>query len=189
MTIEQVIKAGESVPSTMGDIPVYVWILLGISILWVVLSLLTGNEFYLVLFFVCFAFGLHGALSIQSTISNERFAKWEEEYVIPYLDSLPLEKREVVFLKIETDLELPRDVYRYSEESLAIKKTPLTVSFKGNGVETYTDWVETHMELTDEEKPYIEFKRLKKDLGNGIDAGLYNEKVYLPESYTFTDIK
>ena len=45
------------------------------------------------------------------------------------------------------------------------------------------------MELTEEEKPYVEYQNVSKSLGNGVDKGMYNVKVHLPESYEFTDIK
>ena len=43
--------------------------------------------------------------------------------------------------------------------------------------------------LTDEEKPYVEYQYLNRDLGHGVDTGNYNLTVPLPESYEFTDIK
>lgn len=115
--------------------------------------------------------------------------KWKNDYAYPYIYSLPEEKYEVVYVKI--DPEIKTDVrggmfYIYSTSTML---TPLTVSFKGNGIETYTQWYDASMSLTDSERPYITFKRLTQDLGNDVKAGMYQPKVFLPESYKFTDIK
>lgn len=189
MTIEQVMKAGESVPGGFGDVSTWVWVVLAFSLFFIVMTFTSDEPFYMLPGMLLLIVGIIGGAVTVTHAESERFEKWEKEYVAPFIDELPLQKSEVVFIKIEADLELPENVYASNEDRLAVKKTPLTVSFKGNGVETYTDWVETHMELTDEEKPFIEYKRLEQDLGNGVDAGIYNKKIYLPESYTFTDIK
>lgn len=45
------------------------------------------------------------------------------------------------------------------------------------------------MELSDHAKPYIEYQHLQKDLGSQVKAGLYNVKVYIPESLKYqTDL-
>lgn len=121
--------------------------------------------------------------------SWDRVAKWEENVAKPYINDLPVQKKEIVYIKIDPELSHSTQgnlFYTYSKE---IQRTPLTISFKGNGVETMTNWYETHMELTDEEKPYVEYQKLSQSLGDGFEKGLYNVKIYLPESYKFTDIK
>ena len=45
------------------------------------------------------------------------------------------------------------------------------------------------MTLTKETSPYIELKRLHKDISRKYKAGIYEVKVFLPEDYKFTDIK
>lgn len=112
--------------------------------------------------------------------------KWRNEVAIPYIESLQTEKKEIVFIKIEPETSSYRNSYTHSS---VIERTPITVSYKDNGVVTRTSWFETYMELTDDEKPYIEFQRLTQDLGHDVKAGVYNSKIYLPESYEFTDIK
>jgi hypothetical protein len=116
--------------------------------------------------------------------------KWKQEVAMSFIQSLPTEKHEVVFIKIEPQLShnVQSSLLRYTY-SVPVKLTPLTISFKGNGIETYTDWYEAHMELTKEQQPYVTYKKLDRDLGNGIQAGMFDVKVYLPESYKFTDIK
>jgi hypothetical protein len=125
----------------------------------------------------------------DSNKEDKLIDKWKEEIAYPFIAQLPEDKKEIIYIKI--DPELSHSVqggffYTYSNE---VQRTPLTVSFKANGVETHTDWYETHMELTNEQQPHIIFKRLEKNLGHGISKGLYDTRVYLPDTYKFTDIK
>lgn len=45
------------------------------------------------------------------------------------------------------------------------------------------------MKLSETEKPYVEFKRVEKDLGHDFDKGFYDMQIYLPENYPFNEIK
>ncbi|ALS09900.1 hypothetical protein ABE82_26130 (plasmid) [Paenibacillus peoriae] len=124
---------------------------------------------------------------------NNKISEWRSTYAKPYIESLPKEKKEIVFIKIDPELGAQVSINKfwlsgYTKVS-SEERTPVTVSFKDNGIKTRTDWYETHMELTKEEKPFIEFQRLTKNLGNKVNAGLYNVKIYIPESYKFNDIK
>lgn len=123
------------------------------------------------------------------SIEQDKIKEWKSNVAIPYIASLKEEKAEVVFIKIDTALSHSVQGNLWITYSKEIKLTPLTVSFKGNGIETYTDWYEANMNLTSEEKPYILYKRLESDLGHDIKAGLYDKKVYLPDSYKFSEIK
>lgn len=124
---------------------------------------------------------------------NNKINEWRSTYAKTYVESLPKEKKEIVFIKINPELGTQVNINNFWTSGYTIKssveRTPVTVSFKDNGIKTRTDWYETHMELTKEEKPFIEFQRLTKDLGNKVNAGLYNVKIYIPESYKFNDIK
>jgi hypothetical protein len=114
--------------------------------------------------------------------------QWKNDVAYPYIHSLPDEKAEIVYVKIDPEIktEIRGRLYIYSTSSML---TPLTISFKANGVETYTNWFDTSMSLTDHDRPYITFKRLRYNLGNGVEAGMYQPMIYLPETYKFTDIK
>lgn len=116
--------------------------------------------------------------------------EWKNTHVVELFEQLPVEKSEVVYIKIDTAISNELRGGRYWIETDTKKLTPLVVSFKSDeGIETVTDWFSTKMVLTDEDRPYIEYKRLVKDLGNDVNAGVYDAVVYLPEDYTFTDIK
>lgn len=200
MTIEQVIELGNiDYDTSIFAMRYWIWwtIITILVIIEIVLLYISFQEEELVegtgLFFFA-PLGLLGLLLLVNLASdinkeNELIEQWKKEIALPYISTLPIEKSEVVYIKI--DPELSHKVsgglfYTYSTE---IQRTPLTVSFKGNGVETITNWYETHMELTDSQTPQIEYKRLTNDLGNDMNAGLYDVKVYLPNSYMFTDIK
>ncbi|UNY39950.1 hypothetical protein KLEB273_gp094 [Bacillus phage vB_BauM_KLEB27-3] len=88
--------------------------------------------------------------------------------------------------------------YRIDETSIlgtgrttisTVVKTPVVVSYKDESIVTKAFWYETDMDLTEKDKPYIEFQKLQHDLGHGIEPGIYNVKIHLPESYEFTEIK
>lgn len=125
----------------------------------------------------------------ESQQKEEQVNKWKKEVATPYVESLPVEKREVVFIKIEPELTAKTKGYYYYTRSKLVERTPLTVSFKENGLTTLTNWYETHMELTNEKKPYVTYQYVDSKLGKGFKAGFYNVKIYLPKDYKFTDIK
>lgn len=130
----------------------------------------------------------------MSVVYSDKLASdvenWKKTHVSDLFEQLPVEKSEVVYIKIDPEISNEFRGERYWISPDTKKLTPLVVSFKSeDGIETVTDWFSTKMVLTDEERPYIEYKRLVKDLGNDVNAGVYDAVVYLPEDYTFTDIK
>ena len=201
MTIDKVIELGEKAKVTIEfdwlSAPWWVWIIVGLCslvIIAVIHGVLTGADtegIGAILPIIGVTFMIYMFFIDKETYDG--VSAWEKDIAIPYIESLPVEKKEVVYIKIDPELShettgyyLFGNGYTTSKE---IQKTPLTVSYKDNGVVTRTDWYQTKMELTEEEKPYIEYQELKKDLGHDIYAGMYNVKVYLPKSYEFTDIK
>jgi len=150
--------------------------------------------FVLALVFFCHAFG---TANEQTERVQNNIAKWKKDYAIPYINTLPTERREVVFVKIEaTSTQELKDHGGYLR-SQEVNRTPLTVSYKDNGgVVTKTDWYNANMGLIADDKPYIEYVNLPEPLGVRDDgkkaefwAGQYNYMVYLPMNYQFTDIK
>lgn len=121
--------------------------------------------------------------------SNRQIAieKWKEQIVRPYIETLPKIHKEIIYIKItpEKDSFRKNEYFgesRYTSNS-SIERTPLTVAYKDNGIVTSTDFYEIHAELSDHEKPYIEFQRLIQDLGNNVNSGKYNMKIYIPKSF------
>lgn len=132
---------------------------------------------------------------------QEKIAKnieeWKKVYAIPYINALPVEKRNVVFIKIEaTSTQELKDhgMYLRTEE---VHRTPITVSYKDMGaIVTKTDWYATDMGLSLDDKPYYQFTILPEPLGVREDgkkaefwAGQYNQQIFMPNNYEFKEIK
>lgn len=192
MNLQQVIEAGRiNVDTSIFSESIWWWIVIGGLLL---LSMLfykwevdgTGFIGLAVIVFILLCIVNEGN---DEEKKQQLIEQWKQQYAYPYINSLPTQKKEIVYIKIDPELGYDVQSNEWYTYSVPVKLTPLTISFKGNGIETYTNWYESHMELTKEQKPYAEYKKLDVDLGNGVNAGMYNTKVYLPESYSFTDIK
>lgn len=193
MTQEQVIKLGKQAMEVDGGI------LLTLSVIALILgvflfffSLIAESEGTFLLGMIIGAVGLISTICIGGNLETKeekQVAKWKEEAVVPYIESLPVEKREVVYIKIDPELsEKISGGYHYTT-SKTIERTALSISFKENGLTTLTNFYEANMDLTDEEKPYVTYQYVPKKLGKGVGKGFYNVKVHLPVNYKFTDIK
>jgi hypothetical protein len=198
LTIDQVIQAGQFEPETYfdwGSISGWGWF--GF-VMFILIALLVALVFWaeeipiggiISLLAIPVVFIMMGG---HETEFNK--SKWVREYVQPYCNSIPKEKHEIVFVKIDPEISNETTgnlIFGSGDITTNTEKlTPLIVSYKDNGkVITYTNWLDTQMVLTNEEKPYIEYKRVPIDLGHDYNAGIYEVKVYLPEGYKFTDIK
>ncbi|MFF2532334.1 hypothetical protein ACFVS2_25830 [Brevibacillus sp. NPDC058079] len=196
MDINQVIEMGEKIPDpslSLLNIEISIAVLFfGVFICLIGLFMFgsAATTLGMVIFIIAGGFlfnGLYQDWTSKNTY-GEQVEKWKNEVVAPYIETLPKEKREIVYIKIESELSSKTNrLYTYS--SPEIKLTPLTVSFKEGRITTLTNWYDASMELTKEEKAYVEFQKVPKDLGHGMDAGYYNLSVHLPETYTFTEIK
>lgn len=190
MTFDEVVRLGEL--ATTGNynfvVGTWWWWTIGIIMLIITIwSMLEDDFIPAILLWLL----LHGIYSwgVSASIESERLEEWKQNIAIPYIETLEVEKHEIVYVKIDPELSSKTTGGLFYTYSTPMYLTPLTVSFKSDGIETITDWHETRMELTNEDEPYIEFIRLKQDLGKNVKKGLYNKKVYLPESYKFTEIK
>lgn len=194
MTIDQVIDLGKNA-EYIQDIdwfsnPWWVWIVCPILIILIVIQISEGDGMSPVLMIVAVVMIL--VLTTKVDV-DDQISRWEKKVAAPYVNSLPVERKEIVFIKIDPEMTTKTNGSLLFGggyiDSRVVEKTPITVSFKDNGVVTRTDWYQTKMELTESEKPYIEFQRLDRNLGHSFKKGLYNVRVHLPESYEFTDIK
>jgi hypothetical protein len=196
MDINQVIELGQQAANIDYKIFVFPWWWYLVSVILLLLliaqiALMDEESFiFSIIFMLWFLGSMAYVAFINAEIETKQINKWKTEVAYPYINSLPIEKKEIVFIKIDPELSHDTKGSLFYTYSTPIQLTPLVISYiDDGGVVTITRWTETKMELTDKEKPYIEFQELKKDLGNGVDKGLYNVKVYLPRSYKFTDIK
>ncbi|MBP1309297.1 hypothetical protein JOD82_002317 [Paenibacillus sp. 1182] len=151
-----------------------------------------GNLFFAISFVAIVIF-IMTSLSKEQDIYDTKVETWRQTVAKPFIESLPKEKKEIVYIKIDPELSQKVDGFSYwgtgYTRSSELAQTPLVISYKDQGIRTKTNWYDTFMELTSDKKPYIEYQRVSKDLGHGIKAGDYNTKIYLPESYEFMEIK
>ncbi|WCF11601.1 hypothetical protein NDS46_30105 (plasmid) [Paenibacillus thiaminolyticus] len=201
MDVGQIIELGKKIesPGFFFGVSIEVVFVATISLIFLLVtiaSLVMREEILLIgmifiMLVVSFGvFNIHGS----NVEYNTEVEKWKNEFVAPYIKQLPVQKNEIIYIKIEaqlgTDVNGQRTLGSGYINSTNVERTPVTVSFKdGEEVITRTDWFQTSMELSDEEKPFIEYQRLEHDLGHGIEPGFYNVKIHLPKSYTFSEIK
>lgn len=196
MNIQKVIELGKKANDTTDVLwlspPIWVLIMLIVSLVIVVASVIEfkkKKEISDVKFFLMFFVGITllcylGTLKVNTT---DKVTPWRNHIAKTYIESLPIEKKEIVAIKIDTQYKAKKtsNTYwatKYTRKS-TMKKTPLLIAYNDNGVVTAKNVYEIHVELSDKEKPYIEFQRLNKNLGHQVDKGLYNVKVYIPKSY------
>lgn len=105
--------------------------------------------------------------------NDEMDREWTENYVIPYIDSLPVGKTEII-----NGMEI-------------ISETKAKVKFNVNGEIIYYESpkkmfkpMELSFTLGSEEKPYIEYVHLDEPI-EWHESGYYNLVLYLPEDYQF----
>lgn len=132
--------------------------------------------------------GMYNSIKILAKSENEyegKIQKWKMEIVEPYIRSLPTEKKEIA--SIEIDQTEPgyktiykNDAYQSNKEEIRL----FVITYEDNGkLVTDKKHYKIMRTLTEDEKPYIEFKRLKESLGYDINPGTYEEKLYIPKTY------
>ena len=97
------------------------------------------------------------------------------------------EKHEVVYIKVSTNEEI--NGYYYSVHSKP--RTTYTVMYKdGDKLISDVFEVETHMSLSKDDTPYLEYSEIKKDINIvKYPKGKYNPILYLPKGYKFDTLK
>lgn len=124
-------------------------------------------------------------------VDSPKVKDWTKNYAEKYIKGLPDERHEIVYLKITTEEQSDKG----SEDSHNVKTTDTkyVVTYKdGKELKTKVIKAKANMSLGSTEKPYIKYKHLKENLGEGNDMyekGYYNVKIYLPEDYKFDTIK
>lgn len=209
MNIDKVIKLGDSIKlEELGFFSqftstTWIWVvgLIAVAILFLIIAFLADAEQLLSVSFALFVastalilwYGVVMTGSKEIELYNKDIQNWKEEVALPYIQSLEKEQKEIVYIKIDPEMSSKTNGFMFLGsgyvDSVNTEKTPVVVSYKDNGIVTRTDWVPTRMELTENETPFIEFQNLKEDLGHDLNAGIYNPQIFLPESYTFTEIK
>ncbi|WPS85618.1 hypothetical protein SMD22_00735 (plasmid) [Brevibacillus halotolerans] len=194
MDTNQVIKLGNRIQAPADILPIINVVVNFVLIIFLfsgarkdspLIFLAFGIAICLLLLFGGFVFE-----TLQKRKYKKEVERWKYEIVIPYIESLQKEKKEIIFIKIEWGLSTDTNNncwYTYPSES---DRTPLTVYFKEKGMTTaLSKWFDTSIELPDEQKAYVEYQKVPVNLGHGMDAGIYNATIHLPKSYTYSEIK
>lgn len=183
------------------NIIIFVFILFLIVALIVIIVKGRGeSKFHNILeFSIYFSFGLVGFLvttvSITVVLDTEGIEeKWELEYVKPYIENLPVTKKELIYVKVDPEykVENPYSNQKDGRGHIDSKlKTVYLIGYLNEEKEIVTETVEVKvkMSLAATDKPYIQYQILKKDFNQQYEKGKYNMQIYLPENYTFDSIK
>lgn len=148
------------------------------------------TTFLFLIFIAISIFCYLGNLKVKTT---DDISKWRNTVAKTYIESLPVERKEIIAIKIDTQYKIKKGKkdfwYTKYTQKTTMQKTPLIIAYEDNGLITDKNIYETYVTKTNKSKPYIEFQRLNKNLGHGINKGLYNVKVYLPKSYHNVNIQ
>ncbi|MBM7598247.1 hypothetical protein JOC34_000604 [Virgibacillus halotolerans] len=205
MSLDELITQGQDIDSNLyhwfGNMAWYGWIMFVVC---VILSILMVTVFFFDMSIETLLGSLAGLVLMAIIMfiiaflgtkveTNPEYTKWEED-ALNYIENLPQEKYEVVYIKLDpestTDVRGTFFLFSGSIHSKIEKSTPVTIAYKVDDEIRYeTFWTKTNMKLSKDDKPYVTFKNLPKNLGHGIDKGWYNPTVHLPSDYEFIDIK
>lgn len=106
--------------------------------------------------------------------------KWKNEYAKPFIKNLPNNKEFLRYIKINES----RENNVFDDEFEDKYSNPITISYLDEGnLVTKSVMAEIKMTLSPNEKAYIIYKEVKKDLGLGLKKGFYEAKVYFPYDY------
>lgn len=121
--------------------------------------------------------------------NEQEIEEYKTQYGTPYINSLPVTKGEIFFIKIDTETKVTGDIILGTGTVRSELLTTMTISYKldGKGI-TETVEITPDFDLSNGETPYVTYQELTKDLPH-YPSGKYNYVIHLPENYSFTDIK
>lgn len=123
------------------------------------------------------------------TLNEKEINEYKESYAYPLIDSLPITTSEVIYLKVDSEMEVTGRFNRGYGEINSNMITVYNIMYIDNGeVKTATIEATTHVSTTDDIKPTIHYKELKADLPY-VEKGMYDVLLNIPKDYEFTDIK
>lgn len=179
MTIEQVIEAGRMVEDGFSW-----WHILAFSSFFIIAGILcvigdrldSELSFSLgVFFFIC---GLFVLMLGDVPFKEQRKDEWMQNYVTPYVESLPVVKSDIT--KIELLGEAESGMYDGSHDGIRVK-----VFYLDESVRSYEGIARVQMSLDKDETEYVEYQMIEQDLGNGVKMGLIYPKIYLKSDHRF----
>jgi hypothetical protein len=189
MTFQEVIKSGQQLVEPVEQVYFnsnffLTALLVSIIVLLIIVFLKVGsyNVFIISSMTFLLSYVISFILFIFFNNNTEEYIKyikevenWRVDVAYPYIDSLPYLERELdsVILNVAK-----MDSGKYIDE------LPLIISYTKNGVTiTVSDIYPIEKSLKDGEKPYLNYKYLKNDLGHNVIKGDYFEKIILPKNF------
>lgn len=109
-------------------------------------------------------------------------AIWQDLDAKNYIKGLEKKTKEISYFKISKE-QPPQSEFWYGSKSFIHNDILMFATITYNEDETISGWFLINEDLKPNEKPYIEYVELEKDLGNLIDKGFYNVIVHLPSDY------
>lgn len=117
----------------------------------------------------------------QSAIDN-----WTNNVAYPYIESLPIQHHPIVYLKVEVTTQVIGNRYDISSWDA----THILAFYRnGDTVQKEDIMADLTMQLSNTSQPYITYRDLPIDLGNGVNSGIYDAIVHLPKDYNFEGVK
>lgn len=151
------------------------WIILTLTFIVMIMVLPVGNWMY-------------------NETKNDRLNESEIEnyintYVTPLIESIPTSESEVIYLKVDNEMEVEGYLYFGTGTIDSSLLSTFSIMYKDdNEVKPLVMKAFPVMTLEENSTPTITYKHLKADLPY-VEKGMYNMKLHLPVNYKFTDIK
>lgn len=189
MTQERVILLGERALETSNNVITTICLifvmggLLGFGIVlgmersskWISRSSLASTSIFLFL-----GGFILGAITEDSNAKREakQVEMWKKDVATPYVNSLPLKKKSLFKAEIDQSFSSSKE----NQTNRPSKLTPFILSYReGEKVLTVKGEYEVRTSLDGNEKPYVTYQDVSKDLGVDFKKGWYNGILYLPK--------
>lgn len=196
MTLQQVLEAKEKMvggsPEEYHFLSIFLIFVFVGGLLLIFLHLISDSydtwSIRVILGIVMAIGGLLGAtffLNQTDDFENTQYKLWKKQIAVPFIEGLPVEKRDIVFVKIDTKASTKNSTTSFYTHPNDSRLTPLLIGFNEEELITERGNYETYMVLKSSETPYLEYQNVTKTLGKGFKKGYYNVKVYLPNNYQF----
>lgn len=185
MSEKEVILSGKRLGSMPSELEFYV-IQFTIGMLFI-LALLFREVVNLIFPLILIVLEIAHLTFVSTTAS--RFTKkkenWKKETAKPYINSLPIESKEIVKIKIDMNETVERVHNEKYTQKMSVNRRSMSVSFVDNSLISLNGWYCVKVNLENGAKPYISYQKLSNKLGDGFESGYYNATIHLPKDYNF----
>lgn len=194
MDASAVIAAGQfSWLEILAGVPWHMWLWSGLLVVTAAAALYrtirTGDEAGLALFVISGVLASMILLVGCQDARRDLIAHWRAEVAYPYISTLPEQWHKVVFFKIDpAPVSLLSYGDLYPNDANKRNLTPATLSYMaGDQLITLSGWLDVRVS-PGIEAPCISMKRLSHSLGHGVNPGVYEPVVHLPEGFPLMEI-